>query len=178
VLFRSPGYWNNAVHLVKYGWWLPGGEVTTRPQLASGNFSLERRLFESAGGFPSRYWAGDTELSLRLKEMGHPLWLLPHAMTTHLDLAAPGQFLRERFDRGHDHGKARIVRLDWSKAECLLRLMATPVVPVLMLARSARYAADSRRLPAWLGAFPVIAAGIGAWTLGEARAHWERQWKR
>jgi len=173
-----PGYWNKAVHFVKYGWWLPGGGVTRRPHLASGNLSLGRSAFDEAGGFPGRFWAGDTELSLRLQAMGHELWLLPGAVTTHVDIATPGKFIRERFDRGYDFGKARVARLNWSRGTCALRLLVTPAVPLMMLVRSGRYAADSRRLTGWLAATPVVLAGIWSWALGEACAHWGGVWRR
>ncbi len=172
------GYWSRSVHFVKYGWWLPGGELSARPQLASGNFSLGRTLFRDAGGFPSRYWAGDTELSERLSGMGHVLWLLPAAMTTHLDVAGPREFLRERFERGYDFGRARLGRQGWPRSVCVVRLLAMPAIPAVMLARSGRYAAQSRQLPAWAASLPVVLAGLLSWSLGEARAHWEGVWRQ
>jgi len=173
-----PGWWNRAVHITKYGWWVPGGPAGPRPQLPSGNFSLSRRLFQEVGGFPALHWSGDTELSYCLRDQGHELWLLAEATTTHMDRALPGQFMRERFARGFDTAQSRKSRHSWTRWHCLARLLAAPLVPFLMLLRCGRYLGESGRTLEWLAALPVVSAGLAAWALGEAVAYAEGVWRR
>jgi GT2 family glycosyltransferase len=173
-----PGYWNRAVHITKYGWWVPGGPAAPRPQLPSGNFSLSRQLFQAVGGFPAHHWSGDTELSYRLRDQGHQLWLLAEAVTVHLDRAPPGQFLRERFARGFDTAQSRKTSHSWSRGHCLARLLAAPLVPLVMLVRCGRYLGESGRILEFLAALPVVFAGLVAWAAGEAAAYAEGVWRR
>jgi GT2 family glycosyltransferase len=173
-----PGYWVGAVHLTKYGWWLPGGAASTRPQLPSGGLSVRRELFLSLGGFPARFWEGDTELSDRLRKLGYSLWHEPGAITVHHDAPSVGGFLAERWARGYDTACARAARGGWTRLMCAARLAAAPVVWVLMMARSFRYVAAARRGLAWLGASPVIGVGLAAWVAGECRAYGEMLCRR
>lgn len=166
-----PGFWAAAVHLTKYGWWLGGGRPRLMPQLPSGNLALARSLFMVAGGFPDRYWEGDTALSYRLRTMGHSLRLVPSARVVHHDLPSAGGFLRERFLRGYDSGLARSERLGWSLAHRRLRAAVFPLTWLVMLLRSARYAAFSGWLSRWLLCGPILAAGLLSWVLGESLAY-------
>ncbi|MBE7542849.1 MAG: glycosyltransferase [Bryobacteraceae bacterium] len=165
-----PGYWARAVHLTKYGWWLSGGRAKVHSQLPSGNFCLPRALFLEMGGFPDRYWEGDTELSYQLRGRGLELWHLPEARTTHYDAPPLRGFLRERWQRGVDTAQARMTRLGWSGMQRALRVGASPVTWAVMMARSARLAIEAGWGGRWLGAAPVIGVGLAAWVAGEARA--------
>ncbi len=165
-----PGYWSRAVHLTKYGWWLSGGRPAIRPQLPSGNFSLPRDLFLELGGFPGRFWEGDTELSYTLRARRLDLWHLPDARTVHYDAPPLRHFLRERWLRGIDTVKARSARLCWSLPHRLVRIAAAPAIWAVMMARSARFAFKSRWGLRWLLASPVIALGLASWVAGESRA--------
>jgi len=172
------GYWRTAVHLTKYGWWLPGGTASERPQLPSGGFSLDRELFLDNGGFSAQFWEDDTELSYRLRNQGHTLWHAPAALTIHFDNATLYEFLAERCDRGGDTARARMARGRWTRLECLLRLMAAPAVWMVMMARCFRYVRGSGRGIQWLAASPVIGLGLAAWVAGECRAYGESLWRR
>jgi GT2 family glycosyltransferase len=166
-----PGYWNHAVHLTKYGWWLAGGPLQRRPQLPSGNLSVRREDFERAAGFPPRFWAGDSELSWRLRAAGCELWLEPRAVLTHLHAASPRAFLSERFIRGRDFGQARVRRDHWTPLRCAAYLALAPLIPALMACKTGWFALRSRHLLWWLATLPVQCAGYAAWALGEAGAH-------
>jgi GT2 family glycosyltransferase len=165
-----PGYWARAVHLTKYGWWLPGGRTRRHTQLPSGNLCLRKDLFFEMGGFPDRYWEGDTELSLRLRARGVELWFLPEARTVHYDAPGWGGFLRERWERGADTARARMARHGWSAVQRWLRAAAAPLVWGVMMGRSAAHAVRAGWGGRWLLAAPVIGAGLAAWTAGESRA--------
>lgn len=165
-----PGYWPVAVHITKYGWWLAGGPPRRMGQLPSGNLALARALLGMAGGFPDRYWEGDTALCYRLRVMGHRLEFWPEARVVHYDAPAAARFLQERFARGFDTGLARRARYRWGLAHRLLRAAASPVTWLVMILRGAFYAGRSGWLLRWCRAAPVSAAGLLAWVCGESLA--------
>jgi len=167
-----PGYWARAVHVTKYGWWLTGGRARKRTQLPSGNLCLSRSLFHAVGGFPDRFWEGDTELSYRLREEGQELWHEPKAGTVHLDIPSWGDFLRERRSRGRDTAMARRGRHGWGWGQRALRTAGAPLVWLLMLWRSAEHAFRSRWTGRWVVSLPVIGAGLAWWVAGECAGYW------
>jgi glycosyltransferase involved in cell wall biosynthesis len=169
------GYWARAVHLTKYGWWLSGGRGRGRTQLPSGNLCLARSLFLAAGGFPDRYWEGDTELSYRLRERWEELWHEPAARTVHLDIPSGWAFLRERFSRGWDTALARRRRHGWGRAERALRTAAAPMVWAVMLGRSAAMAARAGWAGRWVASLPVVGAGLAWWVAGECGGYWTQE---
>lgn len=164
------GYWVRAVHLTKYGWWLSGGRPAARSQLPSGNLGIARDLFVEMGGFPDRFWEGDTELSYRLRARGVELRLAPDARTVHFDAPTVGGFLRERWLRGLDTGLARRARMQWRAAHRIMRIGVAPLTWMVMMTRSARLAWISGWGVRWVAASPVIGAGLAAWVAGECRA--------
>jgi GT2 family glycosyltransferase len=139
---------------------------------------MRRDVFEAAGSYPSVFWAGDTELAWRLREMGQEIWFEPTAVVCHLDEASPGRFLRERFERGRDFGRARVSRYCWSRGRCALYLLLFPMLPIVMAGKACWFASRSGHFVAWLATLPIQLAGYATWCAGEAVAHWERLWKR
>jgi GT2 family glycosyltransferase len=168
-----PGYWPMAVHVTKYGWWIAGGKPRAVEQLPSGNFCIPRELYLEMGGFPDTYWEGDTELSYRLRQRGFTLWQETSARTIHFDAPPLRGFLRERWLRGYDTGKARMRRHGWTPAERAVRIAAAPAVWALMMWRSLVKAAEREWLWRWVASSPVVAAGLLSWVLGECVAHGE-----
>ena len=165
-----PGYFNRGVHMTKYGWWLSGGPVQRRPQLPSGNFSVLRVVFERAGGFPSRFWAGDSELSWRLRAMGYELVFEPRAALTHMHEPGLREFVTERFARGRDFGQARVLRERWGLVRRALQGGLAPAVPSLMAVKAGWFAVRTCHSFLWLATLPVQLVGYAAWALGEATA--------
>ncbi len=166
-----PGYFSHGVHMTKYGWWLAGGRAQRRPQLPSGNLSVSRLAFERAGGFPARFWAGDSELCWHLRGLGYELWLDPGAVLTHLHEPGPLEFVTERFTRGRDFGQARVLREHWGALRCAVQGMLLPAIPPLMAIKTGWFAARTRNFSWWLVTLPVQLAGYAAWAAGEATAH-------
>lgn len=167
---------NRAIHMVKYGWWLPGGRPGPRLQLPSANFSLTRELWERVGPFREDRWAGDTELSWRLMEAGEELWFEPGAFITHLDHGSRSSFLRQHRARGRDFGLTRADSKGWGRLECLGRALVSPLVPEIMLARSGKLALQAGQGGAWLSTMPFQFLALCAWARGEAGALWKRAW--
>lgn len=169
------GYWPQAVHLTKYGWWLSGGPAKKHSQLPSGNLCLPRALFQELGGFPDRFWEGDTALSYAIASKGIELWQQPLAIAVHHDVPNLRGFLQERRLRGLDTALARRHRLRWGLSERVLRSLAAPLVWLLMLFRGAGFAFDSGWGWRWVLSSPVIGIGLAFWVAGECQGYWEPQ---
>ena len=168
-----PGLWNRSVHLTKYPWWDPLSRGGVRPEIPSGNFSVARDVFDAVQGFRGRYFAGDSEICWRIRAAGHDIWFDPAAIVTHLDHAGIGAFSRERLDRGRDFGRTRLRTQHWSRGRCLAYLLAAPALPLLMTARSGKYAVRGRYLLRWLPTAPIQCYGNCLWCAGEAAEHFK-----
>jgi GT2 family glycosyltransferase len=178
AISTSGSWWQKAVHMTKFAWWLPGGAPCVHRDMATANASYARSLWDSVGPFLAERFAGDTELNWRVFEAGARVWFEPRAIVSHQHHSGPSAFLRERLQRGHDFARMRVAQRGWSRGRCLAYGMAAPLLPLVMLARAAGYAAHSGHALAWLLSSPVQLAGHGAWCLGEAAAHWRRVWAR
>jgi GT2 family glycosyltransferase len=165
------GWWQLAVHMGKFSWWLPGGPEGPRPDLVTANSSYRRDLFDKVGGFLGDRFCGDSELNWRVKAAGELLWFVPSAIVSHHHEGGFLPAMRERFKRGADYGRTRVERQHWSRARRLLYLAILPVLPLVVTARSFLYAARNRHAFHWLITFPVHFSGNIAWCAGEAKAH-------
>lgn len=166
------GWWQLAVHMGKFSWWLPGGDEGPRPDLVTANSSYRRQLFEEVGGFLGDRFCGDSELNWRVKAAGHELWFVPEAVVSHHHEGGFAQVMRERYRRGADYGKTRTEQQRWNSSRCGVYLALLPLLPFVVTVRSLFYAARNRHAVSWLATLPVHFAGNFAWCLGEARAHW------
>jgi GT2 family glycosyltransferase len=171
AMVSVPGWWNRGVHANKFAWWLPTAKAGQRSELPSGNFSVSREVWDAIGGFRETYFAGDSEICWRIREAGHQIWFDPLAAVTHLEQPKPRAFMRERFRRGQDFGRMRVSLHGWGRLRCLAYLLAAPILPWVMMARSAAYALEGGYLPSWMVTVPVEVAGNGLWCLGEACSH-------
>ena len=173
-----PGWWNRAVQTTKFGWWLPESPAGPRSEVPSGNCSFPRDVWRAVQGFRGEYFGGDSEICWRVRAAGYPIWFEPGAVVTHLEHPSLTPFARERFQRGRDFGRMRVRVQAWGRLRCLVYLLGSPIIPWIMLARSARYATEGRYVASWVSSFPVQLLGFSLWCLGEARAHGETLWQQ
>ena len=166
------------VHLTKYAWWLPGGEPGYRPDIPTANASYARKLWDVIGPFREDCFCGDTLLSWRLASEGCRPWFEPRAIVIHHHTCTWGEFLSERFRRGHDFGLVRPREQGWSRLRCMAYAAAFPAVAMVMTVRAVRYARTGQQLTSMLAVMPVALAGYLARCAGEALAHWRLAWSR
>jgi glycosyltransferase involved in cell wall biosynthesis len=161
----------DAVHIAKFAWWLPGGDPGHRPDIPTALAAYSRELWQRIGPFRGDLWCGDTLLALRLRALGERPWFEPRALLYHIHEGGMRRFLDERFSRGRDFGIGRPRQQSWSRARALVYLLGVAVLPLIMTARSLRYARHGRSFVALLRALPVVFAGNLAWCAGEAVSH-------
>ena len=134
------------MHLAKFAWWLPGGTARKRVDLPTAIVSYSRALWENVGPFDVGCWCADSMCVERfLRQQGVP-WFEPKAIAYHHHVADPPAFLREntiaeRITERTAHG----IAAGGQPANC--RALVSPqFLPMVMTARSVRYAASSGRL--------------------------------
>ena len=176
VANAAGGWFENAVHLTKYAWWLPGGLPQARPEIPSANMALTRSLFSRIGPIPED-WCGDTLLSHRAATAGVTPWFEPAAMVRHDHRVTFIAFVKERFLRGYDYGLVRPRVSGWSRARCLMMALLFPVVAAVMTLRALQYAALAGNLRPMILALPVVVLGYTVRAIGEASAHGRLVWR-
>jgi GT2 family glycosyltransferase len=159
-----------AVHLRKYANWLPGTPAGPRALAPTANVLYSRRAWAAAGPFPDGGFSGDTVLSWRARERGLVPWFEPRAVVTHV-YDEGGRFLRESYVRGADFARLRALHERRGRAWALSRVAALPVVPLLLLARTARHAIPAGWGAPFVRTAPNQLAIGGAWALGELGTH-------
>lgn len=158
------------VHRAKYPWWsssvAPGSAMSGIP---SSNLALERATWDELEGFGGDRWHADTLLAWRAAERGMSVVYAPDAVLEHVAEPDLRRFLHEREERGRTFATLRATRAGWSRPVLLARVLAAPVVPPLLLARSLRLSRRGEDLADALLTAPITLLGFGAWALGEAR---------
>lgn len=164
------------VHVAKFDLWLPGGKPRAVPVGASVNFLCSRELIARAGGFDGREMIGDSILSWDLIGLGQTLHFAPDAIVYHDHRTNFSQFLRERFIRGADFARLRTEREGWSGPRTIAVLIVSvlPLRLAKLIVRSLKNTLRANCMFDGLRTLPVIAAGHGAWLLGELTQYWRR----
>lgn len=175
VTFDLTGYWTLADNVSSFHEFLTDRPRGPRPHLPSLNLSARRDALVAAGGFDERYPlpAGeDSDLSYRLRQLGHTLLFEPTAVVQHRpSRSSLTDLLRHAANFGrysvklrpHPHGGLgqRLLRHRW------LTLAAAPILATIVTGRI-----FWRRPSLWAYAhtIPAIYAAKLAWCWGATRS--------
>lgn len=121
----------------------------------------------------ARFWTArsagfwETRVHREMRQAGRTLRMIPEARVRLAPGVRPASFLQARFRHGRHFGATRPVK---GRGERFFRLLLTPLLPGLLLARVGRRVASHRRdlLLRYLASFPWLAVFFLAWSLGEA----------
>jgi GT2 family glycosyltransferase len=162
-----------AVHLAKYDSWLPGAKRSEVRIAPTANLLCPREIHGEIGGFHEQWWIADTLFSWHAVERGHTLLFSPDAVVQHHHLTSLRGLLRERYQRGRELGRLRILHDGWGTGRRLLMLIVTvlPLRLVKLVARVARNAWAAGAGARLVVGLPVVVAAEGAWLAGEARTY-------
>lgn len=155
--------------------WLPHRNTHLRPvpDLPSGQLSIKRWAYTQCGPFPDIPIAEDTLLCWRVARAGYPLFLAPQVRARHgFGTMRLGDLLRRRFRYGTAFAALRMQQEQWPMLRRWHYLLATPVLPLVLVARCmARVWAAGMYRRRLLLTLPAVLLGMIAWSLGEARAY-------
>jgi GT2 family glycosyltransferase len=180
---------DRGVHLVKFNVCLPGGDARAVPLGWSGNLLVERRVFESLGGWDAATILGDSLFTARARAAGHTLWFEPRAVVQHdHERVRFTNFVRERFRRGHEFAavedaggfESNQSSPAASRPHPLRVLFLSPFRIVNRIVFIGRAASDSNLSADYWFTLPVVACGVIAWYAGICSYHWHRltPWQR
>lgn len=163
-----PGWWQRAVHLLKFHWLLK--ELPTGPKkcAATANAAYSRRLWARIGPFPGGYFASDGILSHRAAQAGCPPWFEPRAVVEHQHENRIWELCAQRFWRGRDYAWAQLTMMYPGSRLARFRLLFSWTALPWVLIRAARDAFRCGWGMAYLLTLPVQIVGHGLWAVGES----------
>jgi GT2 family glycosyltransferase len=151
--------------------WMPQSGADTVPvrEVAGGCCSVRRETFRRVGPFPGLRYNEDTLLSWQMARAGVDVLFAPGLRVRHLGPQWVGELVPRKLRHGRAFGRLRAGEGHWSVLRRALHLLGTPLVPGLLLARSARAVWHDRRYRReFLRVWPLTLAGFAAWAVGEA----------
>lgn len=158
---------DRAVHLVRYAPYLPPVAEGPVPEIAGDNGSYRRAAFDGEAAAIRRDGFWEAEVHRCLRAQGHGLWLDPRIRVTSAGAYSLAGFSRQRFVHGRRFGRTR--RAASGALAGLLRAVAGPAIPAVMLIRILRTVAGRGRLDGrMVQALPLAAWFLVCWAAGEA----------
>jgi hypothetical protein len=159
------GVWSWAAFLMDYGQWsdeLPAGEIRGGP---TWNVSYKRSVLLELNGVLERALSSGDELPLTLRARGSRAYFEPAARIAHVNFGRRG-WTDERFLSGMMVGSHR--KEMWSLGRRLFYVCASPLIPVVILARIVRPMRVLRRRGALPGGIrSALVMGAVVRTFGE-----------
>jgi hypothetical protein len=157
---------DRAVYLARYTPYMPPLPSGPAREVAGDNGSYKRSAIEAwlpeigASGF----W--EATINHRLRAQGRTLCLAADALVTHAESTTFGAFCRQRFVHGRRFGAERRAML--SRQAARTRVLAAPIVPLVLLARIVRAVLrrpGQRR--SFAASLPILACFLACWSAGE-----------
>jgi len=155
-----------AMYFQDYGRYIPPQPAGARQYLSACNVSYKRAALEPVAA-EWRVAMHETTVHFALLARGATLWLDPTIVVRQRRPLSVEEGMEELRHHGRLFGEDRADQL--SAAGRAVRVAATPLVPVVHLARAARHALRSPRLAVGFArALPSLVAFAVAWATGEA----------
>ena len=169
---RGGGAVDWATFFLRYGKFVGWRTEGPAPDLAGDNASYKREdLVRHRAELDGGFW--EPEFHRLVIREGADLIFVPAIRVTQHTSFGIARFCWQRYHHGRQFGGARARR--WSAFQRALRLAASPLIPVVVLAKVVRQALHERRyFGALCCAFPVLACFVAAWSAGEVRGYFDR----
>jgi hypothetical protein len=183
VINANPGTRTSwADFLLGYGRWQPPIAAGTIDHVPGHNSSYKRAALVAYGAELQERLQAPALLHADLAARGHKLYLEPAAVVAHTNFAAPMVWFNLRFHAGRAFAAARA--RGWSAGRRCLYVAATPLVPLVRLARIARETYREGQSAGFLLQVAAVlwiglvfdAAGELAGYVGGAPGDYEREW--
>jgi len=138
-------------------------------EIAGENASYERSALDACrASWRNGFWEPSVHLEIR-KQGGH-LSIDPGIVVDYSSTFGFGAFVRQRFWHGRQFGSARSIRV--SSLLRMAYLLASPIVPLLLLSRIAgRVVSRGRHVQKLILCVPLMTIFLCAWAIGEASGY-------
>lgn len=160
-----------AYYLAEFHRWAPGAAAGFVDDVPGCCWSLRRWTYERYGPFLEDTYCSDTAFHWKMARDGHRPFLDPSIRVAHSNPVRLSRVLPHEVLHGRNFARVRTSESGWCRARAALHAVAAPLLPPLLLARitaGARRRALSRQL---LRTLPLVAATVGAWSLGELQGY-------
>ncbi len=160
------GTLDRAVYLLRYANYLRPLPEEAEPELPGENTLYRRdRLHGLEDAYARGFW--EAEMNRALRQRGERLVMAPSAVLTFQGGSQIAATVAQRLRHAWRYGASRSERLSVSAR--LLRAAAAPLVPAVLLRRSAlNLRRRGRSYLPWITAVPGLLGLLTAWSLGEA----------
>jgi hypothetical protein len=157
---------DRAVYLARYVQYRRPIQSESELILPGENAAYRRRQIVESGLIPADgFW--EVEIQRLLRAKGERMEWAPGPSVTYHGGSRPVGVLHQRFRHARRHAASRVK--DWGPVERLVRTMATPLVPPLLLRRAVKTLREQGSgLRLWWLALPSLFLLLTAWSLGEA----------
>lgn len=147
----------------------PGPGVPRR-DLPTANACYTRTAWTAVGPFPAEYMCGDSLLAQRAHNRGYGVWFEPRAIVEHVGSGDVPGFVRERYRRGREYGRAVWALGGRSRGQAVVDVLATPARVLSALVRVGRHSVEANQGRHFVETLPLQVVAHAAWCAGEAAA--------
>jgi hypothetical protein len=157
---------SKAIFLLRYSNYLPPLIDPARVEPPGDNAVYRRDRLEGLESlWEEGFW--EVEIHRALRARGERTAMAEGGVVEHHGEGRLRELLQRRYAHGRRYGASRAK--DLGPAQRLLRIVALPLVPLVLLGRIARalWSRDQSLVP-WLPALPALLPLLAAWSLGEA----------
>lgn len=159
---------NWAVYLLRYLRFAPPAPGGIIDDIAADNAVYDRdAVLRHPDLMDEGFW--EPSFHARFHASGRELLFDPQLLVTHSGTNKASVFVRHRFAHGREYGQSRGSRVGTGKN--LVLLLASPLLPILMLCRISARAATSKLVFPLLKSFPFLTLFVLAWAAGEGSGY-------
>ena len=159
-----------AYYFTEFNRWLPSMAAGFVDEVPGCSMTVKRAAYERYGPFLIGAYCSDTQFIWRCRADGVRPYLDPTIRVGHLNPTRIGAILRHEPRHGRDFARLR-GREQLGRVGAFARAVLSPLLPPLLFLRAARQARG--HFGRFLLVSPLTAAGITAWSFGEARGYLE-----
>ena len=164
-LAPTAGLVDSAVYFCRYSRYMPPFDPYFLDDLPGNNCSYKRvSLDDLHEEMTDGFW--ETFIHRKMRSRGETLHCDPQILVHYVGPTSGMSFFRVRFSHGRRFAARRAAEL--SRSQRILRMMASPLIPFLMLQRiTAQVWARRRYRARFLYCLPLLTAFLASWSAGE-----------
>ncbi len=164
----NPGYVGWAAYFCELAQWMPGAHTKWLTDLATGNTSYKREVFEKYGTFMEGTYSADTAFHWHLRQNGVRLYFEPSILVYHCYIDNFIKFLSHEYFHGQSFARVRVEVKSFSRLKRGIYILLTPLIVVKLFLRTGIINLKNRMyLLHYLKVSPLLLLGIIFWTVGE-----------